>query len=216
MSLSRAAKTSLVAVAIGLLPVTVFSIWNATLKTVPVEEPISLSVGHIQESFPVNFTAEYIIAIEVERKLPHETLQCLLGLGIRDYVHEGQCKNIPSVLHFNWTLAEDGRNLKTGSSDSIIGGGYTDATVENEFGWFEGKRGRHYVLDLNILQDGSVLSVGKPKLRIGVHSSVNEDLAVFGLMTFAWAVSCCLIAALVFAISFIAGRRKNRRTVTTA
>lgn len=215
MRLSRAARIGLSAIAIGLFPMIVFAIWNATIKTVPVEKPISLSVGHVRESFPVNFTADYLMGIEVERKLPHGILQCLLGLDVRDYVPQGQCKNIPSVLRFNWTLAEDGRTVKSGSSDSIIGGGYTDAWVENEFGWFDGRRGRHYTLDLNILHDGSALSVANPKLRIAVHSSFNEDLAVLGLITFAWAFAGCLIGGLIVLISLLATRRK-KKTITTA
>jgi len=213
MVLSRPAKIGLAVIAIGLLPMIVFFVWYAHIKTVPVDKPISLSVGHIREPFSLNFTSsDYRMGIEVERKLPHETLQCLLG--IKDYVPEGQCKSIPPVLHFNWTLTQNGRILESGSSDSILGGAYTDATVENQFGSFDGKRGQRYVLDLNILQDGSALSVAKPKLVIGVSGFVNEDLAVGGLITLAWALFWCFTGALIWLILLIAARRKKKGTVT--
>lgn len=208
MHLPRTAKVSGAVIAIGLLPMVAFSIWRSTLNTVPVEKPIALSVGHIRQDFDVNFTSAYRMEIEAERKLPHETLQCLLG--IRDYIPKGQCENIPSVLRFDWVLTEDGKTVKVGSSGSIVGGAYTDATVANQFAWFDGKRGSHYTLDLNILQDGSALSIAKPKLRIGVDESVYEGFIFLELATFGWAVLGCLIGGVILLVSFIQTRRNER------
>jgi len=147
--------------------------------------------------------------IEVERKLPHETLQCLLG--IRDYVPEGQCKDIAPVLQFSWKLARDGQTIQTGSSDKIVGGSYTNDSIASEFASFQGKRGQQYTLDLDFLQDGSKLSVANPKLRIGVDGMTYEDFIVFDLMSLAFAVICVLVGGVLFALSLAALRRRNKQ-----
>jgi hypothetical protein len=165
MHVSRPYAVGLAIIAVGLFPLIGLSIWRATLNTVPVYKPVSLSVGHLRQSFKVNFSGTYTMRIEVERKLPHRTIQCLMG--IRDYVPEGECRNITPVLNFTWTLTQDGRTLKSGSSTSATGGAYTNDTVADQFAGFEGKRGQHYTLDMDILEDGSTLSVANPKLRIG-------------------------------------------------
>ncbi|MGA9393309.1 MAG: hypothetical protein WBV69_22965 [Candidatus Sulfotelmatobacter sp.] len=199
--LPRAAKVGLTVL---------FAIWRSTLNTVPVEKPISLSVGHTRETFAVNFTGTYRLEIEAERKLPHATLQCLLG--IRDYIPEGQCKNIPPVLRFDWVLTEDGKTVKAGSSDSSVGGVFTDATVANQFAWLDGKRGHHYTIDLSVLQDGSELSIANPKLRIGVDESVYEGFIFLELITFGWAILGCLIGGVILLISFLRARKNKRGT----
>ena len=148
--------------------------------------------------------------IEVERKFPHETLQCLLGL--RDDIHqEGQCSDMDPVLNFTWKLSSDGQNIQTGSSAKIVGGSYTDATVASEFATFEGKRGKQYTLDMDFLQDGSKLSVANTKLRIGVDGITYEDFMVFDLMSFAFAVVCCLLGGGMFLASSVARYQKNKR-----
>src|SRR5579864_210627 len=107
MQLRRSSKIGLAIISVGLFPLLVLGIWRATLDTVPVSKPVSLSVGHVRQPFTINFTGSYTIRIEAERKLPHETLQCLLG--IHDYVPEGQCKNIAPALNITWTLWQDGQ-----------------------------------------------------------------------------------------------------------
>ena len=120
MKIRRRPKIGLGIISVGLFPLLVLGVWRATLNTVPVSKPVSLSVGHVSQPFTVNFTGSYTIRIEAERKLPHETLQCLLG--IRDYVPEGQCKNIAPALNISWTLLQDGQTIKTGSSGTAVGG----------------------------------------------------------------------------------------------
>jgi hypothetical protein len=210
MRMTRSTKIGLTIIGAGLLPIIVFSIWSTTLNVVPIEKPISLSVGHVRQSFTLNFTARYTMNIEVERKLPYETLRCLLG--VHDYSPEGQCRNIPAVLRFEWTLAQDGKIVQAGSSASDIGGYTTTTTVGNHFASFEGKQG-HYTLDMDILQDGSALSVANPKLRIGVVESVYEMLFVNELIYFVWAFLGCAIGGSTLLFSLLQSRKRKRTAV---
>jgi hypothetical protein len=155
------------------------------------------------------------MGIEAERKLPYETLTCLLGVE-DSYTPVGQCKDIPSVLNFSWKLTRDGQCVLTGSSAKIVGGAYSDATIASEFASFEGKRGERYMLDMDFLQDGSKLSVTHPKLRIGVDGFTYEDLAVLDLMSFAFAAVCFLVGGAMFLVSKSALRRKNKQVARNA
>jgi len=226
MPLPRTAKVGLAVIAIGLLPIVAFSIWRATLNTVPVKKPISLAVGHLRESFTVNFTGLYTMRIEVERKLPHATIQCLLGIS--DYVPEGQCNNIAPVLKLTWALTHDGQAVKTwttrmytpnglteriGSSSEHVAAAYTNDTVAAEFAYFEARRGERYTLNMDILEDGSALSVTNPKLRIGVDESVYEGFISLELITFGWAVLGCLIGGVTLLVSLLRARRNKRMSV---
>ena len=209
MQLPRTAKIGLAIVVVGILAPITLSIWKATIHFVPVYEPIALTPGHLQQPFTLNFSGFYVMEIEAERKLPHETLQCLLGL--QDEVHDGHCRDIASVLQFSWKLTSNGHTIQTGSSAKIIGGSYTDDTVASEFASFKGRRGQQYTLDMDFLQDGSKLSVANPKLRIGVDGMTYEDFMVFDLMSLAFAVICFLIGSTTFLVSNAALRRKRKQ-----
>lgn len=212
MSLSRYSKVGVGLLLAGLLPVLILSLWRATLNTIPVLTPISLSGGHIAKSFTINFTGTYTVRIEVERKLPFDTLQCLLGVGAQEALPEGQCKNIPTALNASWTVTENGQIIKAGASATADGGVYANDSIANELGWFEGKRGHHYVLDMNILQDGSALAVTNPKLRVGIDEAVYEDSVFADLLVFGWAVLTCVIGASLLVFSVVRGRMKRSLT----
>jgi hypothetical protein len=191
MQLRRRSRIGLAIISVGLLPLFVLVIWRTTHKTVPVSKPVSLTVGHLRQPFTVNLTGSYTIRIEADRKLSHETLQCLLG--IHDSVPEGQCKNIRPALNISWALLEDGQIIKTGSSATTVGGAYGNDTVANQLAWFDGIRGHHYVLDMDVLEDGAALSVANPKLRIGVDESVYEGFIFIELLVFVWAIVGCIV-----------------------
>jgi len=210
VQLPRIAKIGLAIAVVGILAPITLSVWHATIHFVPVYRTIALAPGHLRQPFTLNFSGFYVMEIEVERKLPHETLQCLLGVE-DSYTPAGQCRDIPPVLNFSWKLTRDGQTILTGSSAKIVGGAYSDATVASELASFEGKRGQRYTLDMDFLQDGSKLSVANPKLRIGVDGLTYEDFMVFDLMSLAFAVICCLIGGAMFLVSNAALRRKKKQ-----
>ena len=210
MSLSRYSNVGVWFLLAGLLPVLILSLWRATLNTIPVLKPISLSVGQITQPFMVNFTGTYTVRIEAERKLPFETLQCLLGLGVQERLPEGQCNNIPAVLNASWTLTESGQIIKAGTSATADGGAYANDSIANELGWFEGKRGHHYVLEMNILQDGSALAVTNPKLRVGIDEGVYEGFMFVEFLILGWAVFSCVAGGSLLVAALVRGRRKLR------
>jgi hypothetical protein len=54
--------------------------------------------------------------------------------------------------------------------------------ISRELGHFQSQSGRIYVLDVNVLADGSALTPGKPRLKVGVHPEVYEGNMVRGFI----------------------------------
>ena len=80
-----------------------FGTWVLWLKTrtmVPVNIPISMGVGHVRtREFELNLNAPYAIDIEVQKAIPFDTLNCLLGMAKAESSTElEKCRNLPSVL----------------------------------------------------------------------------------------------------------------------
>lgn len=170
MRISINAKTA--SVVLGVVAVVILAapvLWHFVFNNVAVYRNISLVPGTVNQNFRINYSGDYRMGVEVERRFPHPVLQCLLGITGAELLDPSACKDNPTVLKYSWQLTCDGRLIRTGSSDHIDGGAYTSDTMEVEFGNFEGKRGDHCHLALTFLGDASKLSVAKPKLHIYIE-----------------------------------------------
>jgi len=123
---------------------------------------------------------------------------------------EGQCSGIGPAIKFSWQLERGGETVQSGTSAKMVGGAYTNDTVALEFSSFQGKRGQHYTLDMDILQDGSRLAITNPKLRVRVAAFTNEDFAVTGFLALAIGAVCCLVGGAMVAIALIVARNRRR------
>jgi hypothetical protein len=210
MPLSRTKLAGVALVASGVVLFGIWAIWLATRTDRPVDVPISMAVGHVRtREFKVNLNAVYIIEIEVQKKIPFDTLNCLLGLGMSSTSSELQeCPDRPSVVKASWTLTRDGRTVASGSSDDDRGGDWGNDSISRILGSFHSEDGRRYVLDVNVLADGSSLAVGNPRLKVRVHPMFYEDVMVGGATISLIAFALVLTGGILLVISFV----KNRRT----
>jgi hypothetical protein len=76
-----------------------------------VDVPISTAIGRVStREFKVNLTLLYTIEIEVQKKIPFETLNCLLGLGVSSTSSALQeCPDRPSVVKASCSVSTDRR-----------------------------------------------------------------------------------------------------------
>lgn len=150
-------------------------LWSQTRTWVPIRMPISLNGGHVRtREFKVNFKALYLVEVEVEKKIPYETLNCLLGV---EDIYPDKCKNIPSVVNVSWVLSSRGTVVALGSSLDSKGGSWTKDTIARQIGSFQSENGRQYTLDVDVLADGSSLTEGNPRLKVEVHPMYYESVA---------------------------------------
>ncbi len=160
-------RTTIVAISVAALIAVLPFTWYSVLNNVAVYRSISLTPGTtVTQDFWTNYNGVYTLGIQAERKIPHEQLQCLLG--ITDSLGPKNCSHSP--LRYTWTMSCDGGKAKySGTSDKIIGGAYANDWIETEFGAFEAKRWERCHLEINFTGGSEALSQAHPKLNVYVE-----------------------------------------------
>jgi len=185
-----------------------WTLYFGTRHYVPVRVPLAMSVGRIRTNeFTVNIRAPYEISIEVEKKIPFDTLNCLLGMPSSPL--ENGCSDTPAVVNAKWILSSNGNLLAQGSSADDKGGAWANDTISREVGGFDGEPGRNYRLDLDILTDGTRLAAGNPKLKVSVTSDFVEG-AMFetGFVIYPTVAGLVLTGLILLIVSFVRKRRQ--------
>jgi hypothetical protein len=168
--------------------------------------PISLRGGHVRtREFKVNLKALYIVEIEVEKKIPYETLNCLLGI---EDINPDKCKNNASVVNVSWVLSSQGAVVALGSTIESKGGSWTKDIIARQIGSFQSEKGRQYTLDVNVLADGSSLTEGNPRLKVGVHPMYYENVAFADIPFLLVTVVLIVIGTIMLVASTLRERRR--------
>jgi hypothetical protein len=199
----------LVFVCLGISVYGMWVLWLTTRTERPVNVPISMAVGHIRTNeFKLNMSAPYTIDVEVQKKIPFETLNCLLGMSMaRASTDLQDCPDTPPVAKASWVLTSDGKTVARGSSDDYRSGAWGNDSISRELGHFQSQAGRRYVLDIEVLADGTVLATGNPRLKVEVHPEVYEGNMVWSAILFLAMGILVLVGAILLAVSFIKNRR---------
>ena len=211
MPLSRTKFVGLTLIFAGIGAYGAWVLWLTTRTELPVNIPISMAIGHIRtREFELNMSAPYIIAVEVQKKnIPFDTLNCLLGLSMASTsttLHE--CPDRPSVVMASWVLTSDGHTVARGSSDDYRSGAWMNDAISRELGHFQSQSGRRYVLDVNVLADGALLTPGNPRLRVEVHPEVYEGNIVVSIILFLAMGVLASVGAILLLVSLIKNRRR--------
>ena len=185
-------------------------LWEATRINHPVSIPVSLGIGEVRTpEFKVNANQYYEIGIKTQKRLPFETQCCLMGIAGSMF----KCEKAP-VIQADWTVWSDGSAVARGSSRDTDGGGFSDASLERYFGYFEGESGKKYILDVSFTNDGTQLAATDPHLNVEVNSMNYEDYA-FGFI-FILGVALLIEIVGVILLIFAAIRHwRNRRIVSS-
>lgn len=86
-------------------------------------------------------------------------------------------------------------------------GAWMNDSISRELGHFQSQSGRRYVLDVDVLTDGSSLTPGNPRLKVEVHPEVYEGNMVWGAILLLTMVALVLVGAIVLVVSFTKNRR---------
>jgi hypothetical protein len=215
MPLSRTKLVGFAFVAVGIALFGTWAMWIGTRTDRPVDIPVSMAIGHLRtREFKINLNALYTIDIEVQKTIPFDTLNCLLGTAMAPTSTALQeCSDRPSVVKASWVLTSNGQTVARGSSDDYRSGAWMNNAISRELGHFQSQSGRRYVLDVDVLADGSPLAPGNPRLKVEVHPMFYEDVMVGGAMLSLAAFVLVVIGAILLVISFVKNRRA--RNVTT-
>ena len=218
MPRSRTKIAGFAFIGVGVVLFGVWYSWIATRTSRPVNVPISLVPGPLHASeFKVNLDALYTIDIEVEKKIPFDTLNCLLGTAMPSPTSSalGECPDRPSVVVATWALTSEGQTVARGSSDESRSGAWGNDSISREIGHLKSQSGRPYRLDVDFLKDGSALAPGNPRLKVEVHPMFYEDTMVGGAVMNLLSVVLIAIGVVLLVVSLFKSRRARNSTAPT-
>jgi len=128
-------------------------------------------------SFRVNLSTEYLIELEVERNMPFEQLNCILGVDLTPKYREQRCRAIPSPIDLKWQVFSSGVLVAEGTSQYQHSGGW-GSTISRTIGRFRGNKGQEYIVQVESLKDASVLAPTNPRINVGVHPIESKSYYV--------------------------------------
>lgn len=141
----------------------VIFLWSGAMNAVPLSIPVVLSPGEFQSpEFATRMSIPYRINIEFDSSIPSAELDCLIGMSKGPQ----RCGNEAAILNVKWQLTSGGQTVATGSSADLVGASYSYHKTQRHIGTFDAHRGQGYIVDLNILGDGTRLSEAHPRLEV--------------------------------------------------
>jgi hypothetical protein len=180
---SRIALSGLV---IGMLLLGIATLWTNQLNW----SPVFFSVGPMPSvsrspNFSIGPGGTYEIGLEVDRTMPFETLNCLVGWG--EVRGSERCTGLPTMLDMNWKVFADGKLVAQGTSNDMtsyngtsmsLGGWVSNDAMYRVIGHFQGTPGHNYTVEVELLNDIHPLAQAKPRLAIRVPSMEHEGNAL--------------------------------------
>ncbi len=130
-----------------------------------VDIPVSLAVGTVRTPEFSPPTHRYWIMVQVEKPLPFQQMQCMMGVASGP-LNLKNCTSDDPLLRADWTVVEDGRVVKSGSSTTHGDDMYTKDYIFKFIGSFPALAGKKYVVEVKFTRDGSPLNVANPHLIV--------------------------------------------------
>jgi hypothetical protein len=211
MKLTRVAKSGLALIVVGLLIFLSIAIWLKTVRTNVVDIPMPLRGQSATQDFTVNFNGLYTVWVRFDPTTRQPTADCLLGRPQLEVTADSDCKNIAPLLNFAWKLNYDGQNIATGSS-AVIGSDLKTAHgLDADIVSFHAETGHKYTLAVQLHQDARSITIIPPRVRVDLDIFNREDLVWAGAAADYFGLLLCLIGAIMFSISLLRTKLKNRK-----
>ena len=212
MRLSKVTWTGIITFSLGVAASGGTIIWDATRNALPIDQPVSVVPGHVRtREFTVNLNRPYIVSIEAKKRIPFDTLNCLLGVSTDPGNVLGKTCDRPSVIKARWVLTSGGTVVAVGETEDAHGdGGWKNETIQRIIGWFHGESGRPYVLDVEFLSDGSALAITDPHLKVEVTNAYYEDVMWESLNNFWPWVALALLGLVLLVAAAVRYRWRGR------
>jgi len=201
-------RVGVLALVLGVaLSVTIY-IWSEMMNAVPLDIPVSLSVGHVRTpDFKTSVDIPYDIDIAFDSGIPLDKLNCLIGMNWQSVQ---ACTDQPSVLNVNWTLVRDGQNIASGSSTESGRASYSYHKTARDIGSFHAEKGRKYRLEVDVLQDGTQLGRANPRLQVEPFLNSYEGQLLIAGLAFYLGILCAVVGIAMILFSLIQKSRLKK------
>ena len=170
-------------IVLGVIPYGSMWLWVGRQQQTwqPLSSPISLHKGQrISPEFETRASIGYQLLVEMDRSLPFQRMECLLGLAGWD--SEKTCVGVSEIDNIRWTVRSGNVVIATGSSRDRRAGTYSD-TISKIIGPFEAEKGRRYTVLLDVLEDASELDRTNPRLVIQTFPGYWEGTIILWQLT---------------------------------
>ena len=126
-----------------------------------VDIPVSLAVGTVRTPEFSPPTHWYWIMLQVEKPLPFQQMECMMGVTAGP-LDSKDCNSNDPLLRADWTVWNDGHIASSGSSTTQADAKHTKENIFKFLGSFPALAGRKYVVEVKFTKDGTPLNVANP------------------------------------------------------
>lgn len=193
-------RTWLLAVAPPLIGIAILAVGAFSGRV--LEFPVALVPGTTwAPSFRVTRGVRHVVLLELDRTIPLQELECLLGQA----AFRPPCAMEP-IVRIDWKLRRGAREVASGTSHqgtSAVG----EDGVAVLIGQFEATAWSRYVLELDPLLDGSALAAANPRVVVQFHPEVTKGFHISAPLI-AFATGVAAIPLVLLALGALAGWRE--------
>ncbi len=130
-----------------------------------VDIPVSLAEGTVRTPEFSAPTHWYWIMVQVEKPLPFNQMQCMMGVTTNPFESKN-CTSDDPLLQADWTVWSEGQVVSSGSSTTHADDKYTKDNIFKFLGKFPALAGKKYVLEVKFTKNGTPLNVANPHLIV--------------------------------------------------
>ena len=127
--------------------------------------PVSLAVGTVQTPEFSVASHWYWIMIQVEKTLPFQQMQCMMGVTTGP-LNSKDCGSNDPLLRADWTVWDGEHIVEQGSSTTSSHAKFEKKYIFKFLGTFAGEAGKKYVVKVKFTEDGTPLNVANPHLIV--------------------------------------------------
>jgi hypothetical protein len=165
----------------------------------PLIQEIKIKPGTVLDApFRTDLKGKYEISLDIDRKLPFEKINCLLGLQSPG---GASCESGASAVSMSWVLSSGERTVASGSSEKSTGA-YWGRTIGRVIGGFQAEEIARYKLRVDSATDGAQLNSANPKIIVAVNPEQHKGgWAAAGLFSIAALVCGAIGSAIIFGLA---------------
>ena len=130
-----------------------------------VDMPVSLAAETVQTPEFSVASHWYWIMIQVEKPLPFQQMECMMGVTSGQLDSKGCSSNDP-LLRADWTVWDGEHIVDQGSIPDRCACQFENRYIFKFLGSFAGEAGKKYVVKVKFTKDGTPLNVANPHLIV--------------------------------------------------
>ena len=131
-----------------------------------VDVSVSLAVGTVRTPEFSVASHGYWIMIQVEKPLPFEQMECMMGVTISPLEKLKYCSNNDPLLQADWTVWDGDNIVDKRTIPNRCACKFENKHIYKFLGSFQGEAGKKYVVEVKFTKDGTPLNVANPHLIV--------------------------------------------------